>query len=187
MTKPVVLVIRDGWGINEGAELDPEALGDATLLAETPVARRLQSECPTCLMTTHGGAVGLPDGQMGNSEVGHLNLGAGRVVYQQLTRIDRAIDDGSFSVSEVLGDAMAGLGAGNSLHLMGLCSDGGVHSSLDHLIELLKMARQKSVDDVENRASVKFVDRFLPNAFSEDDIQLSTGFMEKVTALWLRA
>ncbi|MCP4251132.1 MAG: 2,3-bisphosphoglycerate-independent phosphoglycerate mutase, partial [bacterium] len=117
MTKPVVLVVRDGWGINIDAERDTEALGDATLLADTPVAQHLQRSSPTCLLTTHGLAVGLPAGQMGNSEVGHLNLGAGRVVYQQLTRIDRAIADGSFSTNPVLVEAMASVGPGNRLHL----------------------------------------------------------------------
>lgn len=145
MSRPVVLVIRDGWGINIDPERGVEARGDATLLADTPVARRLQKECPTCLLTTHGLAVGLPEGQMGNSEVGHLNLGAGRVVYQQLTRIDRAIADGSFAANEVLGEALK---AGRRLHLMGLCSDGGVHSSLDHVIALLGLARDRGVEEV---------------------------------------
>jgi len=148
VNEPVVLVIRDGWGINIDADRDSEALGDATLLAETPVAERLQSDHPTCLLTTHGLAVGLPEGQMGNSEVGHLNLGAGRVVYQQLTRIDRAIEDGSYQANEVLNRALAAVGPMNRLHLMGLCSDGGVHSSLEHLIALLRLARDRGVSEV---------------------------------------
>ena len=146
--RPVVLVVRDGWGINVGPPRDPRERGDATLLADTPVARRLQRTAPTCLLTTHGTAVGLPEGQMGNSEVGHLNLGAGRVVYQQLSRIDRAIADGSFAANEVLAASMRRLDAGGRLHLMGLCSRGGVHSSLDHLFALLDLARRAGVREV---------------------------------------
>jgi len=146
--RPVVLVIRDGWGINLGTERSVDQIGDATLLAETPVADGLKESAPTCLVTTHGVEVGLPAGQMGNSEVGHLNLGAGRVVYQQLTRIDRAIADGSFRRNEVLLAALRALEPGSRLHLMGLCSDGGVHSSLDHLVALLELASAEGVEEV---------------------------------------
>jgi len=132
--RPVVLVILDGWGVS------PHREGNAIALAATPHMTRYWQEFPHTLLQAAGTAVGLPEGQMGNSEVGHLNIGAGRVVYQDLTRINLAIADGSFFRNPVLAKAMEKVGNGSSLHLMGLLSDGGVHSHIDHLEALLRMA-----------------------------------------------
>ncbi|HEY2181999.1 MAG TPA: 2,3-bisphosphoglycerate-independent phosphoglycerate mutase, partial [Solirubrobacteraceae bacterium] len=126
------LVVLDGWGL---AAPGP---GNAVSLARTPVFDRLWSEYPHTTLTAFGRAVGLPDGQMGNSEVGHLNLGAGAVVRQDLVRIDDAVADGSLARSQALSDA---LGRGGRVHLIGLVSDGGVHSSLEHLSALIALAR----------------------------------------------
>jgi len=130
----VALVVLDGWGL---AEPGP---GNAVELAETPVFDELWSAYSHTTLTAWGRAVGLPDGQMGNSEVGHLNLGAGAIVRQDLTRIDDAIADGTFAENEVLRAAVeAGREAGR-LHLLGLVSEGGVHASMDHLRALIEMA-----------------------------------------------
>ncbi len=126
------LVVLDGWGL---AEPSP---GNAISLARTPVFDELWAELPHTTLATCGRAVGLPDGQMGNSEVGHLNLGAGAVVRQDLVRIDDAIADGSFAANPVLRTALSGA----RVHLIGLVSDGGVHSSLDHLLALIATARE---------------------------------------------
>jgi 2,3-bisphosphoglycerate-independent phosphoglycerate mutase len=130
------LVVLDGWGL---AAPGP---GNAVSLARTPVFDRLWNEYPHTTLTACGRAVGLPDGQMGNSEVGHLNLGAGAVVRQDLVRIDDAIADGSLARSQALRDA---LGRGARVHLIGLVSDGGVHSSLEHLRALIALARDSGV------------------------------------------
>src|SRR6476659_7947547 len=106
--KPVVLIIRDGWGINPGGRAHAEANGDATLLARTPFHDHVYATYPHSTLSASGLDVGLPDGQMGNSEVGHLNLGAGRIVYQDLTRINKAIAAGELAGNEVLKDALAG-------------------------------------------------------------------------------
>jgi 2,3-bisphosphoglycerate-independent phosphoglycerate mutase len=127
----VCLVILDGWG------LAPPGPGNAVELASTPVFDRLWASYPRTQLTTCGRAVGLPDGQMGNSEVGHLNLGAGSVVRQDLTRIDDACVDGELAVNAVLRSA---LGRPGRVHLLGLVSDGGVHSSVEHLQALLALA-----------------------------------------------
>ena len=134
MRKKVILTILDGFGYNQ------EQGGNAVYWAKTPNIDGLLKDYPNVLIGASGEDVGLPDGQMGNSEVGHLNLGAGRVVYQKVTRIDKDIETGDFRQNEVLGKLMQGIGPGNSLHLMGLLSDGGVHSEMTHLMELLKMA-----------------------------------------------
>jgi len=140
---PVVLAILDGWGHRESTE------ANAIAAAETPVFTSLQYAYPHTLIQTSGKAVGLPDGQMGNSEVGHLNLGAGRVVPQELVRISDAVEDGSILDSQVLIDACNKLKAtGGKLHLVGLCSEGGVHSHLKHLTGLLKLGKQNGVEDV---------------------------------------
>jgi 2,3-bisphosphoglycerate-independent phosphoglycerate mutase len=133
------LVVLDGWGL---AEPGP---GNAVSLARTPVFDELWGSYPHTTLTAWGRAVGLPEGQMGNSEVGHLNLGAGAVVRQDLVRIDDAIADGTLAQSEVLAQAFAGSGR---VHLLGLVSDGGVHSSLDHLRALIGLARSSAVKDV---------------------------------------
>ena len=136
--RPVMLMILDGWGINPSAE------GNAVAAARTPVLDTLQETYPTTKLVTCGPDVGLPEGIMGNSEVGHLNIGAGRIVYQDLLRIDKAISDGSFFANPVLNRVMdAAVENGGRLHLMGLVSDGGVHSQLTHLLALLDMARAK--------------------------------------------
>jgi len=141
--RPVVLVVMDGWGYA------PPGPGNAVSLADTPVFDRLWSTYPHGTLAGSGEAVGLPAGQMGNSEVGHLNIGAGRVVYQDLTRITKAIDDGSFFANAVLKEAFGrARERGATLHLMGLVSGGGVHSDMGHLKACLDMARRESVDDV---------------------------------------
>jgi len=134
----VCLVILDGWGL---AEPGP---GNAISLADTPVFDELWEKYPHTTLTTHGPAVGLPEGQMGNSEVGHLNLGAGAVVKQDLLRIDGAIEDGSFFENAALKAACAT----ERLHLLGLVSDGGVHSSMNHLRALIELAQREDVQDV---------------------------------------
>jgi len=147
MTKPVVLIIRDGWGINPGGRAQAEANGDATLLAKTPFHEHLYATYPRATLSASGMDVGLPEGQMGNSEVGHLNLGAGRIVYQDLTRINKAIKDGELKANPVLQEAFA-KARGHRLHFLGLVSDGGVHSHQDHLIALATAAKEAGVDDI---------------------------------------
>jgi 2,3-bisphosphoglycerate-independent phosphoglycerate mutase len=132
------LVVLDGWAL---AEPGP---GNAVELADTPVFDELWEKHPHTTLVTHGPAVGLPEGQMGNSEVGHLNLGAGAVVKQDLLRIDEAIEDGSLFENEALREACKT----ERLHLLGLVSDGGVHSSMDHLRALVELARSKAVPEV---------------------------------------
>ncbi len=142
MTKPVVLCILDGFGL---AEPGP---GNAVALARTPVFDRLWAECPRTTLQASGPAVGLPEGQMGNSEVGHLNLGAGRVVLQSLSLVQSAIDDGSLFENEVLVDLCEAVADDGALHLMGLVSDGGVHADLRHLLALLDLARRRGLERV---------------------------------------
>ena len=134
----VALVVLDGWGL---AEPGP---GNAVELADTPVFDELWERWPHTTLTAWGPAVGLPEGQMGNSEVGHLNLGAGAVVKQDLLRIDEAIEDGSFFEN----DALKAACTRDRLHLLGLVSDGGVHSSMDHLRALIELAGREGVSDV---------------------------------------
>ena len=140
----VALVILDGWGI---AEPGP---GNAISLAETPVFDRLWAEYPHTQLSAQGRDVGLPDGQMGNSEVGHLNLGAGAVVKQDLARIDDAVADGSFFENEALRAACdrARRSPRGRLHLLGLVSDGGVHSGWEHIEAAIELATQEGVPDV---------------------------------------
>jgi len=135
----VCLVVLDGWG------LAPDGPGNAVSLADTPVMDRLWASYPHARLRTSGEDVGLPPGQMGNSEVGHLNLGAGAVVRQDLKRIDDAVADGSFARNEVL---VAAMEDAPRVHLIGLVSDGGVHSSLEHLEALIGMARERGVPDL---------------------------------------
>lgn len=145
--KPVVLIIRDGWGINPGGKAQAAANGDATLLARTPFHDRLYATYPWAKVSGSGEDVGLPDGQMGNSEVGHLNLGAGRIVYQDLTRINKSIRDGELASMPVLVEAFE-KARGKRLHFLGLVSDGGVHSHQDHLAALCNAAKAAGVDDL---------------------------------------
>lgn len=144
LQSPIALVILDGWGI--GCPTDPN---NAIAQARTPHLTLLSELYPTTSIACSGEAVGLPEGQMGNSEVGHLNIGAGRVVYQELTRISKAIRDGDFYSNAVLSKVMEQVaGNGTALHLMGLLSDGGVHSHISHLYALLQMAKQHMVKTV---------------------------------------
>jgi len=135
--KPLVLAILDGWGYS------PETKANAVFLARKPNYDKLAAEFPGTLIHTSGHYVGLPDGQMGNSEVGHLNIGAGRIVQMDITRIDAAIASGEFVKIPAIVQAMKrAREAGRQLHLFGLCSDGGVHSQLEHLYALLRTARE---------------------------------------------
>ncbi len=147
MSKPVLLLIRDGWGINPAGHAGAEKQGDATLLAKTPVHDRLYENYPWSRLEPSGLKVGLPKGQMGNSEVGHLNLGAGRIVYQELTRINLAIGDGSLANDQTFKDALTAA-SGKRIHFLGLVSDGGVHSHIDHLLALLKIAGSASSAEI---------------------------------------
>ena len=141
--KPVVLMILDGYGLNDKTE------GNAVALARTPVMDELMSKYPFVRGNASGMAVGLPEGQMGNSEVGHLNMGAGRIVYQELTRITKEIQDGDFFKNEALLKAMENCKKNNSaLHTFGLLSDGGVHSHNTHLYGLLEMAKRNGLEKV---------------------------------------
>ncbi|WP_300032812.1 2,3-bisphosphoglycerate-independent phosphoglycerate mutase [uncultured Roseobacter sp.] len=134
--KPVVLCILDGWGISDRRE------GNAPLLADTPNIDRLMATCPNATLVTYGPDVGLPRGQMGNSEVGHTNIGAGRVVAMDLGQIDLAIEEGSFAENPRLRDYIAALKAtGGTAHLMGVVSDGGVHGHISHMIAAAKALR----------------------------------------------
>src|SRR5216110_3484311 len=147
MAGPVMLIIRDGWGINPGGQQSREQNGDATLLASTPFHDQLYRDYPGGKLSASGSDVGLPEGQMGNSEVGHLNLGAGRVVLQDLTRINKAIADGELTRNHVAQETFA-TARGHRLHLLGLVSNGGVHSHYDHMIALANAARAANVDEI---------------------------------------
>jgi 2,3-bisphosphoglycerate-independent phosphoglycerate mutase len=145
--QPVVLIIRDGWGVNPGGLKTAKQDGNAVLLADTPFNDVMVEKYPTGFLSASGLDVGLPDGQMGNSEVGHLNLGAGRIVYQDLTRINKAIEDGSLATNPVFMTAMEQAKSGR-LHFIGLVSDGGVHSHQAQLIAMVKLAKQAGVNDI---------------------------------------
>ena len=145
--KPVVLIIRDGWGVNPGGKHTAEQDGNAVELAETPFHDTMEGLYPKGSLSASGLDVGLPEGQMGNSEVGHLNLGAGRIVYQDLTRINKAISDDVLKENEILKEAFKKAG-GHRLHLIGLVSDGGVHSHQDQLIALAQAARDSGCEDI---------------------------------------
>ena len=141
--RPFVLVVLDGWGFSA----DP--VGNAILQADTPHMEALMQRWPNTLVAASGEAVGLPRGQQGNSEVGHLTIGAGRVIYQPLSRINRAIADGSFFQNPVLGAAIdRARDGGGSLQLLGLVSPGGVHSHMDHAVALAELARRRGLDRV---------------------------------------
>lgn len=141
---PIILAILDGWGI--GRSDDPS---NAILVAGTPNISKMMREYPTTSLDCSGEAVGLPDGQMGNSEVGHLNIGSGRIVYQELTRISKSIRDGDFFMNPVLVETFLQVKrAGTSLHLMGLLSDGGVHSHINHVVALVQLAKLHNIENV---------------------------------------
>jgi 2,3-bisphosphoglycerate-independent phosphoglycerate mutase len=147
MAGPVMLIIRDGWGINPGGQDKRKENGDATLLASTPFHDKLYRDYPGSKLSASGSDVGLPEGQMGNSEVGHLNLGAGRIVYQDLTRINKAIEEGELTRNRVLQETLASA-RGHRLHLLGLVSDGGVHSHYSHMIALANAAHDAGVEEI---------------------------------------
>ena len=159
--KPVVLMVLDGYGLSDRTE------GNAIAMANTPVMDKLMKEYPFVKGNASGLYVGLPDGQMGNSEVGHMNIGAGRIIYQDLTRITKAIEDGEFYKNEELLAAMENCKKNNSdLHLFGLLSDGGVHSHISHIYGLLEMAKKNGVSNVYVHA---FLDgRDTPPASAKD-------------------
>ena len=141
--RPVTLIVLDGWGYSEQAD------GNAIHHARTPVWDRLWAQSPHTLIRTSGAAVGLPAGQMGNSEVGHLNLGAGRVVYQEFTRVSRAIKTGSFFTNQTLTDAVdQAVNNGKAVHILGLLSPGGVHSHEDQILAMAELAVQRGADQV---------------------------------------
>jgi 2,3-bisphosphoglycerate-independent phosphoglycerate mutase len=143
MKKPLVLTIMDGFGINPGAK------GNAIEAASTPRLDKIFAENPTTQIGASGMDVGLPDGQMGNSEVGHTNIGAGRVVYQELTRITKAANEGEFDKNEAFLGAVENCKKnGSALHLMGLLSDGGVHSHIEHMYGLVEMAKRAGLSEV---------------------------------------
>ena len=147
MAGPTILIIRDGWGINPDGRTRAKQNGDATLLARTPFHDQLYKDYPGGKLSASGRDVGLPDGQMGNSEVGHLNLGAGRIVLQDLTRINKAIAAGELERNKVAQETFAAA-RGHRLHLLGLVSDGGVHSHYDHMIALANVAGAAGVNEI---------------------------------------
>ena len=171
--KPVVLLILDGWGYREAVE------DNALALADIPNWRRLWATCPHTLVHTEGRHVGLPDGQMGNSEVGHMNLGAGRIVYQDLTRVDAAIEDGSFFENPELRAACeAAKAEGRTLHVMGLLSPGGVHSHEQHIFAMLELAHRAGVPRVAVHA---FLDgRDTPPQSAEASLRMLQAVCERL-------
>jgi 2,3-bisphosphoglycerate-independent phosphoglycerate mutase len=143
MKKPTALIIMDGWGMADASN------GNAISQAKTPNLDQLKKTYPWTLISASGLDVGLPAGQMGNSEVGHLNIGAGRIVYQELTRITKSIEDGDFFTNPVLLEAMqVAKTSGKKLHTWGLLSDGGVHSHIEHLKALIRMAKAQGLDTI---------------------------------------
>lgn len=171
--RPVALVILDGFGLRE------QETANAIKLANTPVFDKLSAECPCASLGASGRFVGLPDGQMGNSEVGHLNIGAGRIVYQELTRIDKAIVDRDFFNNKALLEAVNNAKNNNKkLHLFGLLSDGGVHSHITHLYALLELAKKQGITDV-------YVHAFMDGRDTAPDagIQYIEQLLEKFTEL----
>lgn len=170
--KPLMLMILDGWGYREEKE------GNAILAARTPNLNNLQKKYPSCFLEASGEAVGLPEGQMGNSEVGHLNIGAGRIVYQDLTRINVSIRNGDFFENPAFLNAISNVKSHNSsLHLMGLVSYGGVHSHMTHLQALIRLAQKKGVERVYIHA---FLDgRDVPPKAALEDIKELTAFCKE--------
>lgn len=172
---PACLIIMDGFGLDDPGE------GNAIACATTPNLDKVFSENSWIKLEASGEAVGLPAGQMGNSEVGHLNIGAGRVVHQELTRINKACDDGSIATNPVIEDAFTGVAAkGTTLHLMGLLSDGGVHSSNRHLYALIRAALDAGVKNIHVHC---FLDgRDVPPKSGVSFVRQLERFMEDVTA-----
>jgi 2,3-bisphosphoglycerate-independent phosphoglycerate mutase len=140
VTGPVLLIVLDGFGIGDGGS------ADATAVAQTPFLRDARERYPTARIETSGEAVGLPPGQMGNSEVGHMTMGAGRIIEQDMTRINHALERGELSTNVVVQETLAAVEKnGGTLHLMGLVSDGGVHSHVNHLIALLDHCGRRGI------------------------------------------
>ncbi|KAA9006143.1 2,3-bisphosphoglycerate-independent phosphoglycerate mutase [Histidinibacterium aquaticum] len=175
--KPVVLCILDGWGLREETE------ANAPALAKTPAFDRIMAECPHAQLTTHGPEVGLPSGQMGNSEVGHTNIGAGRIVAMDLGQIDLALEDGSYGTQTAFRDFVTKLQeTGGTAHLMGVISDGGVHGHIAHLIETAKILTAKSLPvvvhaitdgrDVAPTSARDFAERLLRDL--PEDVRIGT-------------
>lgn len=173
MKKPTVLVIMDGYGIATPGN------NNAVSTAKKPNLDKIFAENPYTTIGASGMAVGLPDGQMGNSEVGHTNMGAGRIVYQSLTRITKAIKDGEFDENEVLLSAMENVNKnGTALHIMGLLSNGGVHSFDEHLYALLELAKKQNVKKVFVHA---FMDgRDVPPSSGKDFIKTCVDKMKEI-------
>ena len=171
--KPVVLMVLDGYGLNEKTE------GNAIAMAKTPVMDKLMAECPFVPGNASGLAVGLPDGQMGNSEVGHMNIGAGRIIYQDLTSITKAIEDGDFFENEAMLEAIENCKKNNSdLHLWGLLSDGGVHSHNTHVYGILELCKKQGLSNVYVHP---FLDgRDTPPASGKDYVAELVAKMEEI-------
>jgi len=164
--KKVCLIVLDGWGIN------PDKDGNATLIASTPNYNRLSKEYPAAAIDTSGLSVGLPEGQMGNSEVGHLTMGAGRIVYQELVRITKSIKDGELERHPLIGELARTLKErGAALHLPGLVSDGGVHSHIEHLFGLLDIFKRTGLERI-------FIHAFLDGR--DTPPSSGAGYMEKL-------
>ena len=164
--RPAVLMVLDGYGINKKTE------GNAIAQGNTPVMDRLMKECPFQEGLASGLAVGLPDGQMGNSEVGHMNIGAGRIIYQDLTKITKMIEDGDFFTNEGLLKAVNNAKENNSdIHLFGLLSDGGVHSHNTHLYALLELCKRNNLENV-------YVHAFLDGR--DTDPKSGKGFLKEL-------
>lgn len=173
MKKPIVLTIMDGFGFN------PDTKGNAIKTAKTPRLDSIFANCPTTQIGASGLDVGLPDGQMGNSEVGHTNIGAGRIVYQELTRITKSISDGDFFTNQAFLDAVDNCKKNNSaLHLMGLLSDGGVHSHIEHLYALVKLAKDNNLDRVYIHALLD--GRDVPPASAADYIDALNSRLDEI-------
>ncbi len=169
---PIVLTILDGWGLGAPSSTN------AVFVADTPNMDHLGREYPMTALIAHNGMVGLPEGQMGNSEVGHLNIGAGRIVYQDFTRINRAVELGEFAANPVFNTVMGNVRKARSrLHLCGLLSDGGVHSHIRHLIALLEMAAAQGIEEV-------LVHCFMDGRDTPPSSGI--GFMEELTAALVR-
>ena len=171
--KPLLLLILDGWGYRA------ERADNAIALARVPNWRALLAKCPNTLVHTEGRFVGLPDGQMGNSEVGHMNIGAGRIVYQDLTRIDAAIEDGSFFANaELVAACDAAKNSNGTLHVFGLLSPGGVHSHENHIFAMLRLAQRRGVPRVALHA---FLDgRDMPPKSAEASLRAAQRVCDEV-------
>ena len=178
-TNKSMLIILDGWGIG------PDPKRSAIAQANTPVFDGLLAKYPHATLLTHGEHVGLPDGQMGNSEVGHINIGAGRVIYQELARINKAVKERELHAHPVIIDAIkAAKSRGKKVHLMGLVSDGGVHSHIEHLKALCDICEEQGVEkayihaftdgrDTDPKSGYKFINEILQHT-AHTHIKLST-------------